>query len=45
MATNTAAWILSPKGDLVVKEAPMYEVHGDEILIKASLAPAISPCD
>jgi hypothetical protein len=34
MTTNLAAWSPSPKGDLVVKEAPMYSVEGDEILIK-----------
>ena len=36
MSANFAAWSPSPKGDLEVKEAPMYSVQGDEILIKAS---------
>jgi hypothetical protein len=31
---NLAAWSPSPKGDLEVKEAPLYEVHDDEILIQ-----------
>lgn len=37
MAPNLAAWSPSPKGDLEVKEAPMYSVQGDEILIKVSI--------
>jgi len=35
-STNLAAWQLAAKGDLDVKEAPMYEVNGDEILTKVS---------
>jgi hypothetical protein len=34
MASNLAAWSLAPKGNLVIQEAPVYEVTGDEILIK-----------
>jgi hypothetical protein len=36
-STNLAAWQLAAKGDLDVREAPMYRVNGDEILIKVSL--------
>lgn len=36
MSENIAAWSPEPKGDLALKEAPMYEVHGEEILIKVS---------
>jgi hypothetical protein len=36
-STNLAAWQLAAKGDLDVREAPMYTVNGDEILIKVSL--------
>ncbi len=35
-STNLAAWQLAAKGDLLVKEAPMYSVDGDEILIQVS---------
>jgi hypothetical protein len=35
-STNLAAWQLAAKGDLDIKEAPIYEVNGDEILIKVS---------
>jgi hypothetical protein len=34
MTANFAAWSPSPKGDLEIKEAPLYSVQGDEILIK-----------
>ena len=34
MSSNLAAWSPSPKGDLEIKEAPMYTVEADEILIK-----------
>jgi hypothetical protein len=33
-ASNLAAVSLVPKGDLIIQEVPMYEVHGNEILIK-----------
>jgi hypothetical protein len=33
-AKNFAAWSPGPKADLEVREAPMYVVDGDEILIK-----------
>ena len=39
MTSNLAAWSPSPKGDLEIKEAPMYTVQGDEILIKVSIHP------
>ena len=39
MTSNLAAWSPSPKGDLEIKEAPMYTVQGDEILIKVSTHP------
>jgi hypothetical protein len=35
-STNLAAWQLAAKGDLDVREAPMYTVDEDEILIKVS---------
>jgi hypothetical protein len=40
ISTNFAAWQLAAKGDLDVKEAPMYEVIEDEILIKVSSLPS-----
>jgi hypothetical protein len=38
-STNLAAWQLAAKGDLDVKEAPMYTVNEDEVLIKVSSLP------
>lgn len=40
-STNLAAWQLAPKGDLEVRDAPMYKVDEDEILIKVSLLPSL----
>jgi hypothetical protein len=34
--SNFAAWSLEPRGDLVVRDAPMYTVEDEEILIKVS---------
>jgi len=34
---NLAAWLQAPKADLEIKEAPIYSVSGDEILIKVRL--------
>jgi hypothetical protein len=35
-SNNLAAWQLAAKGDLDVREAPMYTVNEDEVLIKVS---------
>jgi hypothetical protein len=36
-SNNLAAWQLAAKGDIDVRDAPMYTVNEDEILIKVSL--------
>jgi hypothetical protein len=38
-ASNLAAWSPAPKADLEVKDAQLYTVTGDELLIKVSPLP------
>ena len=40
-STNLAAWQLAAKSELDVRDAPMYTVDGDEVLIKVGALPLL----